>query len=253
MFDKKNYKNLFTKTNLIITFLGILPAAGYVIGISYYQGRLSAYGVSSDTFPLALQDIYVEAFWAVGRSLLQFAGGMAAIVNKALTLPGLFLTIGLLLSVTCIAYLPIKYKSSIRLFLRVQLQPLKKVFNYLDSEKNAFTKALSITGGYSYVSLSVVLVILLLALCWVGIPILAYGKGQEDSTAMLNQYLEKGCFVKDGEKWSNCKKLISSDGKQIYEGILVAHTNGYVAFFNNSGSYVTKFPENSVIVSDLSK
>jgi hypothetical protein len=253
MLEKINYKKLLSRTNVIIAIFGILPAAGYVIGISYYQGRLSAYGVSSDTFPLALQDIYVEAFWAVGLWLLTFAAEIAGIINKVFTLQGLCWALGSLLVVTLVFYLPIKHKSRIGQLMREKLQPIKKLINYLDSEKNAFTKAAAITGGFSYSALTVLMVVMLIALCWVGIPLMAYQKGRDDSNKTINYYLEKGCYIKKSERWSNCKRLITSDGKQIYEGILVAHTNGYVAFFDNTGSYVAKFPENAVIVSALPK
>lgn len=251
MLEKINYTNLFTKTNLFIAIFGILPAAGYLVGISFYQGRLSAYGVSSDTFPLAIQDIYVEAFWAVGLWLFTILTGIIAILEKLTTPPGLYWSAVTLLSVTYIAYVLIKYKSHIKLFLREKLQPIKKVIDYLDWEKNAFSKAVGVTSIFSYSLISVLWVVMLIPLCWVGLPLAAYYKGRDNATTAINSYLEKGCYVKGGERWSNCKSLKTRDGKQIFEGILVAHTNGYVAFFNKTGSSVAKFPDDGVIVSEL--
>lgn len=251
MLEKINYTNLFTKTNLFIAFFGILPAAGYLVGISYYQGRLSAYGVSSDTFPLALQDIYVEAFWAVGLWLLTIVTGIVAILKKLTTLPGLYWSVITILTVTYIAYISIKYKSHVRPFLREKLKPVKKVIDYLDWEKNAFSKAIGITSIFSYSLISILWVVMLIPVCWVGLPFAAYYKGRDDATTAINSYLEKGCYIRDGEKWSNCKSLQTGDGKQIFEGILVAHTNGYVAFFNKTGSLVARFPDDGVIVSKL--
>jgi len=251
MFKKINYKKLLTRTNLIIAIFGILPLAGYLVGISFYQGRLSAYGVNSDAFPLPLQDIYVEAFWAVSLWMLVLMKAITSGFQMAFTLQGLAKLAGVVFFVTLILYVFIKYKLHIKSFLRKNLQPLKKFFDYLDIEKNAFTKAAGVTGGLAYLAITALWIVLVLLLCWVGLPVAAYHKGHGSETIKINAYLEKGCFVKAGERWSNCKKLVSSDGKQIYEGILVAHTNGYVAFFNKAGSFVFRFPDNGMIVNEL--
>lgn len=251
MLGKINYTNFFTKTNLFIAVFGILPAAGYLVGISYYQGRLSAYGVSSDTFPLALQDIYVEAFWAVGLWLLTIATEIIAILKKLTTPPGLYWSVVTILTITYISYILIKYKSPIRLFLREKLKPVKKMIDYLDWERNAFSKAVGITSLFSYSLISILWVVTMISICWVGLPLAAYYKGRDNTTTAINSYLEKGCHIGDGEKWSNCKSLQTRDGKQIFEGILVAHTNDYVAFFNKTGSLVARFPDDGVVVSKL--
>lgn len=251
MLEKINYTNLFTKTNLFIALFGILPAAGYLIGISFYQGRLSAYGISSDTFPLALQDIYVEAFWAAGLWLLTLATGITSVLKWLVTPPGLYWLATVAIIVTLIVYVLIKHKLRIKGLLRKKLQPVKKVIDYLDWEKNAFSKAAGITGIFSYSLISILWVVMVISVCWVGLPLMAYNKGRDNATTAINSYLEKGCYVRDGEKWSNCKSLQTGNGKQVFEGILVAHTNGYVAFFNKTGSLVARFPGDGVIVGKL--
>jgi uncharacterized membrane protein len=253
MLEKINYRKLFTRTNVVIAVFGILPAAGYLIGISFYQGRLAAYGVSSDAFPLALQDIYVEAFWAVGLWLAILAKEITAVFQVLSNPPGLYKLAAAAVIVMLIVYVLIKHQSGLKSFLRNNLQPIKKMIDYLDSEKNAFTKAAGLIGGVSYLLVVGLWLVLVLFLCWVGLPVAAYYKGRDNANITISTYLEKGCFVKEDEKWTNCKRLVASDGKQLYEGILVAHTNGYIAFFNTTGSYVSKFPENAAIVSLLPK
>lgn len=251
MLEKINYKNFLTRTNLLIAFFGILPGAGYLVGINFYQGRLSAYGVSSDTFPLALQDIYVEAYWAIGLWILSLATGIVAVVKKLVTPPDLYWLVIAVFILMLLFYFLIKHKLRIRNFLREKLRPVKKVIDYLDWEKNAFTKAVGLTGELSYWTIFGIWLFLGFFVCWVGLPVAAYYKGQDSATTTIISYLEKGCYVKAKDRWSNCKTLKAADGKLVYEGILVAHTNGYVAFFNKTGSYVTKFPDDGVIVSKL--
>ena len=55
----------------------ILPAC-YLVGISYYWGHNDVYSVSSDAFPIAVSDAYLQAYVFFTISL---AGVMLSIIN----------------------------------------------------------------------------------------------------------------------------------------------------------------------------
>ena len=42
----------------------------YLLGLAYYQGYMSAFGVSADAFPKSTADIYVEAYSAIGLMMI---------------------------------------------------------------------------------------------------------------------------------------------------------------------------------------
>lgn len=92
---------------------------------------------------------------------------------------------------------------------------------------------------------------MVLSIFWVALPSAAYRKGRSVSDDKIDTYLKEGCVVKENEIWGNCYSLKSRNNEIIYTGILVAHTNDFVAFFTEHGSFVRKFPNGAVIVNEL--
>ena len=88
-----------------------------------------------------------------------------------------------------------------------------------------------------------------LAFVWVLVPHLAYQVGVDSARNHVDKYLdqEKGCVVVENKRWGRCKTLLSKDGKVIYEGLLITHSNNLIAFVTKEGSFVTTFPQGGVI------
>lgn len=63
-------KPLIPKLQLILTVLAVLAPLFYLTGLSFHQGLLTTYGISSDTFPITVQDTYVSAYIAISHFLL---------------------------------------------------------------------------------------------------------------------------------------------------------------------------------------
>lgn len=234
-----------------IALLALLAPVAYLIGLSFHQGTLSAYGIESDSFPLSVQDMYVEAFFAISYLLLTITKFVITLVKLVTTLPGLGWFIAIALTIAAILYVILKRPKIRKLRYSIEFPLIKRLINYLHWENNDFTKALSITGFISYSLFVLLYGLVALSVLWFAFPLAAYYQGRDVATQKIDLYLKEGCHLKKGERWGNCKALKTADNKIVYEGILVAHANGYVAFFTKAGSFVTKFPDDGVIVSEL--
>ncbi|MES9902459.1 MAG: hypothetical protein ABW168_07225 [Sedimenticola sp.] len=251
--DKQNKSNFSIKNiPLIIAAIGLLAPAGYIIGVSYYQGVLTAYGVSPDSFPITAHDVYVAAYYAIGLLLLEITRIIGYVFKLVITPPGVYWLVAGLLALILFVYMLIKRLSLPRSTKsECILKVVRKLLAYLHWDNNAFSKAVGVTSLLSYGVFTILSVLMMLAILWFFIPMAAHYEGRDVTRKTIDIYLEKGCVVKENEIWSNCKTLLSKDNKAIYTGILVAHSSDYLAFFTEKGSFVLKIPSGAVIVNGL--
>ncbi len=240
------------RINLLLAYLAVLTPAGYLVGLSFYQGRLAAFGVSADAFPLAIQDTYVSAYYAIGYFLLAVSSVFTDFLNTIFSWPKVIYTLGVISSFIGLCYWMIKRKKSpdskIKQWLRIRT---KELISYLHWENNDFTKAVGIAGLASYGVLSILYVLAFLAIFWFMVPAIAYYRGLDNGEDIRSKYLESGCHIADDAYWGNCHKLNDKDGTLILKGILVVHTKEHVAFFHDGGSIVMGIPQGSSITRDF--
>ena len=55
---------------ILILISTIFPFIGYLIGYSYYNGYMEAYGLSGSEFPLTMPEIYYHAYFGIGDAFL---------------------------------------------------------------------------------------------------------------------------------------------------------------------------------------
>lgn len=248
--DKKN----INKVNLFLALIGIFAPAGYLVGYSYYQGLLSAYGVSTDLFPLTTQEIFVATFYSLGGLLVSLSKFLLKIFNL-LFLEGNVIWFSLFAFIlTVLFYILIKKpKLPKNIFFDVIAKIIGKLFYYLHWKNNDFIKAVGLAGLTSYVLISILYVLMTLSVFWFAFPYASYYKGQDFAKEKRDDFIKNGCKTIKNRIWSNCKKLNASDGSLIYEGILVAQSNSYVAFFTKDGTFIKKFPSEAYISNTYKK
>lgn len=66
-------KALISKLQALLTLFAILAPIFYLVGLSYNQSVLTAYGVSADAFPINIQDTYVAAYMALSLLLIDLS------------------------------------------------------------------------------------------------------------------------------------------------------------------------------------
>ncbi|WP_444933046.1 hypothetical protein [Microbulbifer sp. JTAC008] len=238
--------------NLFLAYLAVLTPAGYLVGLSFYQGKLAALGVSTEVFPLAVQDAYVSAYYAIGYLLIAVSSICSDFLKLIFSWPRIIYTLIAFCSFIGLCYWIIKSKkrsnSKLKRFLWLQI---KKIISYLHWKNNDFTKAVGIAGLASYGILSILYVLAFIAVFWFAIPAASYYRGLDYGASIRSNYLESGCHIGDDDFWGNCHTVNSKDGKLIFKGILVVHAKDHVAFFHDGGSIVMKIPEGANITKDF--
>jgi len=235
-----------SKVNLALAVIGLVAPAGYLVGLSYYQAVLSSYGVSSDSFPLQTQDAYVMAYYAIFHLLLVVTKFVSAIF-EILFIEHLVWTLVGLTTLVTIFYLILRPKLEDTKNNTKIKKVFKSIFEYLHWDNNTLTRAITVVGVIFYWLMSVLLIVSALSAFWIALPLASYHKGKDIALEDIKTFRENGCEKKDQEIWTNCKSLVSNDGQILYEGILVAHNQGYVAFLTKDGTFVSKMPKDSFI------
>ncbi len=242
--QEKKQKFLLQTFAVVATL--ITPYA-YLLGISYNQGYLEAFGVSADFTSKGVADVYVDAYVAFG-----------AILNDVV-LFFLNLTwknyLGIFLILVTIFLVSLNFDSTLKevrsKLKKIKCPKLKYLWSKLHPEKNSTTKAIIYSAVLSYLGSLLISLLLVVLIFWWGLPLWAINKGKVSAEAKINTYLEseKKCGFSEKTSWNSCVKIIDKDNKEVlYEGILVAKNGNEVAVFNEKGSTILKLDNQALIV-----
>ncbi len=217
---------------------------GYISGYYFNIGYLKGYGIDADLFKLSTYEVYLSTY----NLLIHITVSLIEIFLKCIIFlqnPSNFkIIIMILMIVVLVIYIYIKIlKIKNKFHNPIKLVFLKKVLSYLDSKNNDFTKAVGITGIFSYIISSIFFFLMNVGFISVLLGVLSMKGGEYYSSKSVEKFIEDGCYVEKGKVWSNCKILKSKKGDKIYEGILVIYSNNNIAFFNKNGSFITKFSD----------
>ncbi|ABA88240.2 hypothetical protein Pcar_0987 [Syntrophotalea carbinolica DSM 2380] len=254
MSEKGKTQDRSRDLNLFIALLGILAPASYLIGLSFHQGSLSAYGINPEVLPFSIQDSYITAYYAVSCFLSGLSKIIINFLNSIFSAPGVFIFIGVVLlsSLLWHCFNKLKPVDKICCFCK-RFQTIGRIIEYFHWDNNGYIRTLFLTSSMSYVLITTSLFFVSISFFWFAIPYYAYQKGSSVAEKNRDDFISKGCYVKKGDIFSNCKTLISSDGEVVYRGLLVFQTKDMVAFFTNTGSYVSAIPKGAVVHSTLEK
>ncbi|HJV06816.1 MAG TPA: hypothetical protein VJ642_05860 [Chromobacteriaceae bacterium] len=237
MSDSPEKKSNFKKYLIAATVALSTPAA-YLTGLSYYQGVLSAYGISSDAFPLATTDIYVQSYFAIGYIILAAGQFSSKILNWCFSTPGLYWISGATLLLITLTYAILKLNHKSRAILSRQNSKIEKILDYLNPKDNKFTKACALIFISSYAIYVIPTAILICAVSWWTLPVTAYQRGYDMEIEKVSTFRKLGCTKDNKTIWDKCFTVQDENGKIIHEGILVALSTKEIAIFEKSGSYI---------------
>jgi|SRR5690554_3705382 len=230
MTEEKSF--LGAKLSLALTITTLSVPVLYLIGYGYYQGYLSAFGVSADFFPQSVQDYLISAFFAFSHAIIKtlniatekywvfliVAAFMAGIGALMVWISGEARQVG------------IRRKKE-----QLQAHPLSLYF----------LVPLGL-GAFSIVMPYVLIATLSLV---VAVPFIAYWVGHDEGKAAIEFFQE--CKLDEKPKRQNCVYLYQG-GELLVKGLLIARSTDHVAVFENSQAII--LPSDSfrriVIVSD---
>lgn len=245
--EAESEKVLNTKLNqnkptlqIILTIVGLgLTIISYIMGKAYYGAYMHGFGLSSDFFPASTQDIYFYSYIAFIEGL----SNVSDLLHKHIVsiLISVAISIGILAS---FAQRPKNEKS----FL-AQFPLLEKIF--LSSKMQVIIHVLeTIFASVYLVTLSIygVTILLLVSVKFYLVP---QSSGYEDATKKIKEYHEYGCYIPKDSNANMCIQILDKDNKEVSKGVLIAYDNDKIAFFNDKGSQMIKFPADGKIVADL--
>ncbi len=237
--------------NSLVVALGVIAPLAYLIGVNFYQGSLSAFGVNPDLFPISPLDSYVTAYFAVGYLLLALAAQAKEIL---LWLFGSENLIYSSIAFIVLLYLGIKLSRKIGGYVFTKIiHYYKKMISALHWKNNDISKVVLIFSSASYLVLLTPILTIGLAVLWYIAPFEAHQKGFLLAETKRDAFLKQGCFSETDSAFSNCHTLKDNDGTIIYKGILVSNSGDMIAFFTDTGAHISKFPDGGTLVNELSK
>lgn len=219
-----NLNQLLTTLSLTLTFL--LPLF-YVTGINAYAGSLSSYGVDSSLFPLNVQDVYVQFYYAC---ILLFIEGASLIADNNLILH--ISLVGLcIVSVLIFVLYRISQNKESSIYKK-----LKNLINKIPSQKiqiNYYIKFIVTLLNTDRNIMAIVFALLII----IYLP----------SHAYQNANLQANITKKEFQS-SNCEKIrciaLKDENKNIVvQGLAVAANKEMIAIYNGEKTTVLHFKQ----------
>lgn len=242
--DKKNRLTL----GALAALLALITPGAYLIGLSYYQGYMDAFGIESGGFPLAAPDIYVFSYQTVGYLLLALGSEAGAFLNSLFSPPSVYLVLGsLVLSIGTVYWVIKLVKRGPLPHLSQGFDRVKRLISWLHWKNNDFTKSVGIVGLLTYSALVAISSIGAVAIFWWLLPIGAYYKGQSIAEQRIHTYRERGCQPDTKTKWDSCFVIQDDKGAIVHEGLLIAINDKEVAIFKQNGGYVFKRQDSQIL------
>lgn len=232
----------------IAVIAAILTPGAYLLGLSYYQGYLSAFGVESDGFPISAPDIYVFSYQTVGYFLLALGELSVNAIKKIFSPPFIYWVSAILIVVVGVIYLLLRLaRNGPHPRIQRVLSKVKFVVSRFHWKNNDFTKSVGIVGVASYSAVLFITSVAAIALFWWLLPLSAYYKGHSVAQERIKIFMEKGCHEEAKTKWDTCFVVLDEKGAVIHEGLLIAINDKEMAFFKKNGSYVFPRKDDAVL------
>ncbi|MDU9048622.1 MAG: hypothetical protein Q3M30_07205 [Candidatus Electrothrix sp. Rat3] len=198
--------------------IALIPVVAYLLGISFYQGYLSTFGVNSDIFPISTQYVYLNAYYAVTHILFKFLSNILSAFEllKQIDFPFVFIILLNILSLAA-GFWWLKKKNTTRI------------------EK-------SITIVCIVLLLYPFLLLLLLgtAIFWWSPSRIASLAGQKIAEEKIVKFTKNGCTPDQKTELvqiDNCSVIQDKDGNVLHEGLLIAINDKDIAMFKKDGIY----------------
>lgn len=238
LFDTaKSYISLLS----VGTFLAIVTPIAYLLGLSFYQGSLYAFGVEADIFPLSAQYIYVNFYYALIFTLSSCLSVITILLN-GMNWYSLLIVILTMISARAASWYS-KNDSNHRLE-KIGSKILSFFAKYHDHE--SIKPYLIISAIVSFFSFLIYLLIVVTLCLWLP-GYTAYSVGQGNARERIKNYRDHGCKANQETGLNRCTLVKDKDGKVLYEGLLVAINDKEIAIFDKDGSHIFAKQEGFVL------
>jgi len=217
--DPMKNENYFIKySSVILALIGLLVPAIYYLGVMFYEGRLSAYGLDAKFFPLDTVDVYISSYNAVSYYIFDYLNNIKKI-TYAIFIP---------MAVMIVFIGIIQYMSTKDFFAKFN------IFKVKNNIQSGFVDKLFLfmIGVATLLALTMII-----GIAWIMLPQNFYTKGELSESPKIRAYHVFGCNYTEDD-FSICTQVLDENKMKTYEGMLITKHNNNVAFYDKSGSYI---------------
>lgn len=219
--------------------IGVIAPGAYLLGFRFYQGFVESYGIDVNHFPLRTPDVYIGAYTAVARMLIDTAGWILSAYVRLSNPWSLFFVFLSIVGAVGAVYLSIKMKKAGKFSnLKVFLDKMRPLLERLHFKNNDLTKSVTYVVFPAYIAGILGYFVMAVAVLWWVLPLFGYFAGQEFAEEQIADYRKNGCHLKKKMTWSTCVSIIDERGNEIQTGIVVAANTENIALFNKNGTYI---------------
>ena len=201
--------------------IALIPVVAYLLGISFYRGYLSTFGVDSDIFPISTQHVYLKAYHAVTFILLNLVANLVSIVE-------------LIKQINCHVVIILMFPICI---MTGSLWYLKR------KDKNPEFKSIALIFIVLFSYPFLLYGLLFISISWWSPSFAAYSAGQQIAEEQIDNFTKNDCspdqrLGTDSVKIDTCSIIQDKNGKILHEGLLIAINDKDIAMFKKDGSYI---------------
>lgn len=239
-FSKSKLNQNKPTLQIILTIVGLgLTIIAYIMGKAYYDAYMNGFGVSSDFFPIDIKNIYFYSYVA-------FLGGLSnvsVLFHKHIS--SILISTAIIFGiVACFAGYPKNGKS-----ILFKFTILEKIL--LSSIIQCIIRIIKTIFASVYLVTLFIYGLTIFLMFSVNLYLGPHASGYEEATKTINKYREYGCYVPKDKNANTCIQILDKDNLEIAKGVLIAYDFDKIAFLNDKGSQIIKFPTDGKIMVDI--
>lgn len=227
--------SFLSQAKLWAILAAIVTPGAFLIGSHYYEGYLSAFGLSADELPMATSNVYVLSYSVVGYFLLAVGEVLAKWVNSLFDFPDVLYTVALLTGAVLMVYLGFKVRHKIKTGAVATNGRFARMLRWLNPHTNDGVKAFFIVFFASYGVVALSIGFASIAVFWWIIPAASQAKGADNARERIAFFHENGCVLEKKTKWNNCFVISDDKGVIVHQGLLVGVSDKSIAMYKQEG------------------
>ncbi len=235
---------------ILLSIIGILTPAFYIIGLNFYQGYIGSFGINYGSFEISTQRIFEHAYYFIYFKCSEFLEALTGFIFSPYCIISI-ITIFFFFLILLYALLLDKKK-----LISIKDNSIANIFKDAYSSLSPKTKCFLLASRLSFTLtrklVLFALVFSIIPIAWFSTAYYSYKFSSDIAKENKIDYIENGCSINKNNGKSNCISITTKDGKIIYSGFLIEINDKKVALFTKQeGSIIFTIPENALVKREL--
>ncbi len=248
--QKTNGPSIKEIQQILLSIIGILTPAFYIIGLSFYQGYIGSFGINYGSFEISTQRIFEHAYYFIYFKCSEFLEAFTGFIFSPYCIISI---ISIFFFFLILLYVLLLDKKKL---VSIKDNSIANIFRDAYSSLSPKTKCFLLASKLSFIItrklVLFVLVFSIIPIAWFSTAYYSYKFSSDIAKKNIIDYIENGCSINKNNGKSNCISISTKDGRIIYSGFLVEINDKKVAIFTEKeGSVILKIPEDALIKREL--